>query len=84
MDILQVDVQTKEEQEKLLSNPLLIKGHLSPPPIPSSEKASRFILVKPANVPIASAVTLESVLHNHWKQFGEVKEIAPHCIPGKP
>jgi len=97
MDILEVDVQTEEEQKDLLSKPLQIENHLALPPIPSTAEFSRslfgtpstadlphFVLVKLANVPIASAVTLETVLHRHWESFGKVREIAPHRIPGRP
>ena len=84
MNILEVDVLTEEEQGKLLAEPLQIENHLALTPIPSSANSPRFVLVKLANVPITSAVTMETVLHRHWEQYGDVKEIAPHRIPGKP
>jgi hypothetical protein len=83
MNILEVDVQTKEEQSNLLSQPLQLANHLALTPLPSTADSPRYILVKLANVPIASAVTLETVLRRHWEQYGKVKEIAPHRIPGK-
>ena len=83
MNILEVDVQTEEEQSDLLSTPLQIINQLALPPIPSSANLPRFVLVKLANVPIASAVSLETILRRHWEQFGKVREIAPHRIPGK-
>src|SRR6185369_18056094 len=54
MNVLEVDVQTEEEQSNLLSTPLQIKDQLALPPIPSSANLPCFVLVKLANVPIAS------------------------------
>src|SRR6185312_17367190 len=84
MNILEVDVLTEEEQSDLLAKPLQIENHLALTPIPSSANSPHFILVKLANVPITSTVTLETVLCCHWEQYGKVREIAPHRIPGKP
>ncbi|CAG8621178.1 3108_t:CDS:1, partial [Paraglomus occultum] len=83
MNILEVDVQTEEEQSNLLSKPLQIPNHIALTPLPSTADSPRFVLVKLANVPITSAITLETILRHHWEQFGKVREIAPHRIPGK-
>jgi len=62
LKVLEVDVQTEEEQGKLLSTPLPLPNHPPLPPLPSAANTPRFVLVKLANVPIASAITLETLL----------------------
>src|SRR6185369_133128 len=71
MNVLEVDVQTEEEQSNLLSAPLQIINQLALPPISSTANLPRVMLVKLANVPIASAVSLETILRHHWEQLAK-------------
>ena len=47
-------------------------------------KVNKMLLVKLANVPFGAEATLAEQLKGLWNQYGEVVDIAPHKVPGKP
>src|SRR5438128_2201373 len=47
-------------------------------------KTNKSILIKIANVPFGGEARMKELLKNHWTQYGQVLDLAPHMFPGKP
>src|SRR5438128_1079447 len=78
--LVEMDCNSADEQNTLLSQPLTIPGHSLLTPLSPQTSLPQYTLVKLSNVPVHSVSVLEALIWNQFKTHGEIMEIGPHRV----